>query len=198
MRPMLTIARAICIFCLAVLVSGCAEEVGASARNIAAVQHVSGEQPYIALMTMVGTKNNRGAHTALLINASQRVIYDPAGTFKHHTLAERGDVQYGITDQALEFFKRYHARDDFYVHTQRVAVSAETAEQVLRRTQQQGPSPKMFCTINTGQILADIPQFSFITPTLFPEKLRSQFAQIPGVQDSKLYESDHGKLIPTN
>lgn len=197
MRMLISGLRVLALILAGVTVSGCAHEVGASARDIAAVQYAAEEPPYVALITMVNTRTGKGAHSALLINASQRVIYDPAGTFQHHTLAERGDVHYGITDQALTFYKRYHARDAYFVHTQKVLVSPEVAEAVLRRTQQQGPSPKMFCTINTAEILQDIPQFSIIRPTLFPEKLRTQFSRVPGVEDSFLRENDHGKLIPT-
>lgn len=192
------IVRVFCLMAMAALSAACAQEVNASRAEIASVRYVADEAPYIALLTMVNDKSQRGAHSALLINASERVIYDPAGTFAHSTLAEKGDIQYGVTDQALQFYKRYHARDSHFVHTQKLNVSAELAEAVLRRAQLQGPSPKMFCTINTAQILQDIPQFSFIKPGFYPEGLRKQFATIPGIENSYLRESDHGKLVPTN
>lgn len=198
MHVLSTFARAALLIWMAITVSGCAQEVGASARDIAAVQYVADEPPYVALVTMVSQRTGKGAHSALLINGSQRVIYDPAGTYRHDKVAERGDVHYGIDDRMLSYYKRYHARDNYFVHTQKVHVTPEVAEAVLRRTQQQGPSAKMFCTLNTGQILAGIPQFAFIRPTLFPEKLRSQFARIDGVEDDYLYETDRGKQIPTN
>lgn len=39
--------------------------------------------PRISLYTMVNNESGAGAHSALVINASQRVIFDPTGTFKH-------------------------------------------------------------------------------------------------------------------
>lgn len=180
------------------LTSACAVEKNASSKNIAAVSHVSEERPYIAVVSMVNRGSGRAAHTAMLINASQRVIYDPAGTFQHPELQERGDIHYGVNDRMLSYYNRYHARFSHYVHTQKVYVSAETAEAVLRRTQAQGASPKMFCTIHTGEILKDIPQFSHIQPGFFPEGLRRQMASVPGVIDSYVIEEDREKVVPTN
>ncbi|MEO0913437.1 MAG: hypothetical protein AAFY59_10675, partial [Pseudomonadota bacterium] len=90
----------------------------------------------------------------------------------------------------------YHARFSHYVHTQKIYVTPELAERVLRRTQAQGPSPKMFCTMHTAQILRDMPEFSYIRPGFFPENLRRQIAKYPGVIDSYVVEEDLEKALP--
>ena len=39
----------------------------------------------------------------LLINGSQQVLYDPAGTFTHPDLPRAGDVHYGMTPRFVDF-----------------------------------------------------------------------------------------------
>ena len=52
--------------------------------------------PALTLYTMVSNKTGAGAHTSLMINGSQRVIFDPAGSVQHPDIAERGDVLFGF------------------------------------------------------------------------------------------------------
>ncbi|MEO0388575.1 MAG: hypothetical protein AAF281_13795 [Pseudomonadota bacterium] len=189
----LRIAAALVVVSLA----ACSDPGRAPSEEIAAARFVSDDAPYIALVTMVDRRDGRGAHTGLIVNASERVIYDPAGTFGHEDLPERDDVHYGISDRYLDFYERYHARFSHFVHVQRVYVSPAVAEAALRRTKAQGPSPKMFCTVNTGQILRDIPGFESIRPGLFPEGLRRQMAKLPGVEDRFVYEEDREKALPS-
>lgn len=184
------------LVCILVALAGCAREVSSSASDIARASHTSDERPYIALVSMVDRRDERAAHTAMIINASQRIIYDPAGTFQHPSMPERGDVHYGATDRMVDYYERYHARFSHYVHTQKIYVTPELAERVLRRTEAQGPSPKMFCTINTAQILKDMPEFSYIKVGFFPENLRRQIAKYPGVVDTYVVEEDREKALP--
>ena len=50
--------------------------------------------PSITLFTVVNNKTGAGAHSGLLINASERVLFDPAGSFYHPRLPERNDLHY--------------------------------------------------------------------------------------------------------
>lgn len=181
---------------LVAALAACAEEKGAAPYQIDQARHVSDEEPYIALVSMVNRKDEKAAHSALIINASQRVIYDPAGTFQHPELVERGDIHYGATDRMVDYYKRYHARFSHYVHEQRIRVPYEIAELALQRAQAQGPSPKMFCTQHTIAILNDVPGLPDFKPTFFPENLRREVARIPGVIDAYVYEQDDGKNVP--
>ncbi len=179
------------------LVAGCtAVEVGSSPDEIAAVRYVPDEQPYIAVVSMVAHDDQRAAHSALIISASQRVIYDPAGTFEHPDLKERGDIHYGADDRMVNYYKRYHARFSHFVHEQRIPVTPEVAEAALLRAQAQGPSPKMFCTRHTVAILNDVPGLPDFTPSFFPENLRREVASLPGIVDSYVYENDRAKAVP--
>jgi len=183
----------------AVVVSGCAVEVGSSPAELAAARHVSDDPPYVSVVTMVNNGSGRAAHSALIINGSERVIYDPAGTFQHQELAERGDIHYGATDRMVSYYMRYHARFSHFVHEQRLYVSPAVAEATLRRAQLQGPSPKMMCNFHTTDILNDVGAFGTLNASIFPEKLRQQFATIPGVQDHYTREdADRAKAVPNS
>ena len=193
---MRALVAAILLGCLA-LVTGCAVEVGASKQSLAAARHVATEPPYVEVVSMVDRRDGRAAHTALIINASERVIYDPAGTFQHEDLAERGDIHYGATDRMVSYYERYHARFSHFVHVQRIPVTAQVAEGVLRRAEAQGPSPKMFCTYHTFGVLNDSLPGVTLERSFFPEALRRQVADLPGVADRYRVEEDREKAVPT-
>ena len=144
----------------------------------------------LTLYTMINNNTGRGAHTALMINGSQRVIFDPAGTFKHKSLPERNDVIFGITPRVADVYTRYHARKTFHVQVQQIDVSPEVAEMALREVMANGAVGKGRCANNTSQVLARLPGFESIKQTWFPRKLATQFGEIPGVTSQELYEYD--------
>lgn len=179
----------------AVLLTGCADNVYAPDDAVAAARYVSDEAPYISLMTMVNRSDDQGAHSAIIANGSQVVLYDPAGTFKHETVPERGDVFYGITPRMKEVYEWYHARDTTYVVEQRLPVSRAFADQMIARMEAQGPSPKMFCGINTAEILRSFDTFAHVPRSLYPSKLMDAFGQVPGVTSRRVYQEDTGQNI---
>lgn len=136
----------------------------------------------LTLFTMKNVGSDNGAHTGLMISASQRVIFDPAGTFGHETIPERNDVHFGITPGILDFYRTYHARETYYVIEQYLEVSPEKAETALRLALNNGPVPKAQCTRATSSILMRVPELgSFFRPSLFPNGLHDQFARLPDV-----------------
>lgn len=194
MRRLLRLAA---ILLLAGLAAGCAGvEMGASGKEIVAARHVSDEAPYVAVVSMVSNETGWAAHTALVINASQRVIYDPAGTFRHPDMPERGDVHYGADDRMLSYYERYHARLSHHVHVQKIPVPLAVAERALRRAEAQGPSPKLWCTWDTVQVLNDVEGLPRFDSTFFPQQLRAQIARVPGVEDRFRHERDRGQMVP--
>ena len=92
----------------ALALSGCIKETAhyASDKMVRDVAYVHDGPPRISLYTMVNNESGAGAHSALVINASQRVIFDPAGTIKHDVFVEQDDVLYGATPSVLEFYTR--------------------------------------------------------------------------------------------
>lgn len=146
--------------------------------------------PALTLYTMVNRETGTGAHTSLMINASQRVIFDPAGSVQHPAIPERADVLYGITPRIEDFYARAHSRKSHYVVIQRIEVPAETAEKALRLVVANGAVSQAYCAQVTSQILRQLPGFSSIRPTFFPVKLSDQFGRIPGVTTRELREDD--------
>ena len=83
--------------CLALTVSACSKPAAwASDEDLAKVQYRDAGPTKLTLFTMINNRSGTGAHTSLMISASQRVIWDPAGSFYHPSIPERNDVLFGI------------------------------------------------------------------------------------------------------
>lgn len=155
---------------------------------LAQQRYVSTEGPSLTLITVISNGTNGGAHTGLVVNASERVIFDPAGTFRHPNMPERYDVIFGVTDGRLESYIDYHARVTYRVQVQKIPVSAEVAELALRLVQQAGPVPKANCANATSELISQLPGFGGVKKTWFPRKLADQFGQYPGVTERLVYD----------
>jgi hypothetical protein len=149
----------------------------------------------LTIFTMVNNRTGRGGHTALMVNGSQRVIFDPAGSFRDSRVAERGDVIYGVTPGWLQAYKSAHARVTHHVVSQEIQVSAEQAELALSLVQGNGAVRGAFCAQATTGILTQIDGFEGIQRTFFPENLMEQVAALPDVTTTKLYEDDAGNVV---
>lgn len=144
----------------------------------------------ITLFTVISNRSNEGAHSGLMINGSQRVMFDPAGTWWHRTIPERNDVHYGITPRVLAYYKDYHTRETYRTVVQTLEVSPEVAEAALREAQAYGAVPKAYCSQSVSTILSRLPGFGGFKTTFFPKKTMRQFAEIPGVTTETLYDDD--------
>ncbi len=157
------------------------------------IQSVAYRDPgpaYMTLFTMKNVDTDNGAHTGLMINASQRVIFDAAGTFGHESIPERNDVHYGINPQVAEFYISYHARATYYLLIQKKIVPDEVAEQAKQLVEQNGAVPKAFCTNHTSRAIAKLPGFETVRTSFFPDTLARQFGALPGVETSTYREND--------
>jgi len=139
---------------------------------------------------MKNVDSDNGAHTSLLINASQRIMFDPAGSFAVETIPERNDVLFGMTPQIEALYVSYHARETYYVVEQRLEVPAQVAERALRLALANGPVPKAGCTLATSRLLMQLPGFTSLRRTFFPDNLQEDFAELPGVETKVHRESD--------
>lgn len=162
---------------------------------VAAAAFRSAAPPSLTVFTMINNRTGKGGHTALMVNGSQRVIFDPAGSFRDTRVVERGDVLYGITPGWLAAYKSAHARETHHVVSQEIRVSAAQAEQALRLVQENGSVPGAFCANATTGILARIDGFQNINSTFYPEKLMEQLSTFPNVTTTKLYENDSGDVV---
>ncbi len=178
---------------------GTASAPSASDAAIQAARYVDDDPPSVTLFTVVNNRTGAGAHSGLLINGSERVLFDPAGSFYHPRLPERGDMHHGMSDRMVAFYIDYHARETYRVIEQTVPVSPGVAELVLARAKARGAVAKSFCANSISGILRDVPGFETIGSTMFPNRLSADFAQLPGVTTRTITDDDaddnHGVLL---
>ncbi|KPQ20606.1 MAG: hypothetical protein HLUCCA24_02000 [Rhodobacteraceae bacterium HLUCCA24] len=178
---------------LAAAVAGCGPpNAGAWAPEevVARAAYRGDGPPIIRLYTMVNNRSGAGAHTSLLINASQQVIFDPAGNVEHPGVPERNDVLFGVTTEFERIYRSAHARETHHVVIQTRPVSPEVAEMAFRAVQRAGPVQPAQCTLVTARVLSELPGFESIRPVWFPRQLMEAFGQLPGVTEEKLVEYD--------
>lgn len=184
---------------LFVAACGTAEPKWASDEAVAQARYVHKGPSSITLYTVLATRDGSGAHAGLLINGSQRVMFDPAGTWHHPTLPERNDVHFGMTPLMVDFYEDYHARETFDVVAQTIEVSPAVAELALRRAMEYGAVPKAQCTVATSSILRGVPGFEGLPSSWYPKKLMDAFGRLPGVKTRTITDNDtndnHGVLL---
>ncbi|WP_051927646.1 hypothetical protein [Ruegeria halocynthiae] len=181
---------------LAVTVAGCtgSQRPQADQSDIVARSYQDPGPSTLTLYTMINTRNGSGAHTSLMISGSERVIFDPAGSFRADVVPIKDDVLYGITPNAERAYRSSHARETHYARIQTIQVSPQQAEIALQLAKQMGPVAGAFCANSTAQLLQQVPGFEQINTTFYPVKLSDQFGQIPGVSTTEYRESDNADL----
>jgi hypothetical protein len=188
-----------CLAALFALAACAAEPVWSPDDVVARAAYVHDGPPSITLFTVLNNTNNAGEHSALMINGSQRLLFDPAGTWRHPNLPERNDVHFGITPKMVDFYIDYHARENYRVVEQTVMVSPEVAELALERALAYGPVPKAQCARATTTVLRGLPGFETIPSTFGPKKVMRAFGQLPGVSERVITDDDanqnHGVLL---
>lgn len=168
-----------------------AEPVWAPDEAVQKARYSSSGPAMLTLFTVVNVNSGNGGHSALLVSApSERVLFDPAGSFHHPRLPERNDVVHGMSDAAVDFFIDYHSRTSWRVYKQDLVVSPEVAEAALRAVEAYGAVPKAYCANSISTILKGLPGFENIRVTMFPTNLQKQFAKYPGVVTSQYHDMD--------
>ena len=180
--------------CLALSACARPQEPNADDATLAAVSYRDPGPATLTLYTMVNNRSGAGAHASLMINASERVIFDPAGSFKADVVPERNDVLYGITPGVALAYRGSHARETHHVVVQTLEVTPQQAQIAYNLARQAGPVPGAYCANSTATILKQVPGLEDIKVTFYPVKLSDQFADIPGVVTKRYYENDSGDL----
>lgn len=188
--PTMLSRRAFVIGAPLALAACSADPVWAPDTAVNGATYRSGGPSTLTLFTVKNTGSGNGAHSALLIDASQRVLFDPAGSFQADAIPERNDVLFGFSPTAEQVYISYHARTDYYVVVQTTAVSSAVAEQALQLAQTNGAVAKANCTRATSAIIRQLPGFGSIGGSWFPNNLSDAFGQIPGVQTREVREQD--------
>ncbi|GFE64842.1 hypothetical protein KIN_19160 [Litoreibacter roseus] len=144
----------------------------------------------LTLITVVNNRSGSGAHSALLINGSQRVVWDPAGTWWNPAAPERNDLHYGMTDQMVDIYIDYHTRETYRTVVQEIKVSRAVADQAIREASAYGAVPKAYCAVSTADILNGLPGFGSIPTSYFPNSMMDAFAKLPGVKTRVFRDDD--------
>jgi len=181
---------------LAVTVAGCAtsQRPQADQSEIVARSYRDPGPSTLTLYTMINTRSGSGAHTSLMISASERVIFDPAGSFRADVVPIKDDVLYGITPAVERAYRSSHARETHFARIQTIQVTPQQAEIAYQLAKQSGPAAGGYCANSTARLLQQVPGFDQIDVTFFPVKLSDQFGQIPGVVTTEYRENDSADL----
>jgi hypothetical protein len=184
------LVRALSLCAVAVL-AGCGAPYQAPVdpQVLRAATYRSNGPAQIALVTNISNRDGGGAHSALIIDGPQRVVYNPYGTWSHPASPEQGDVHYGFTPEMEAWFIDYHARETYRVQVQRLQVSPEVAAEALRRAEAYGATGPAQCTIAISTVLRGLPGFEEFPVVLWPSKAADAFAKVPGVK-STVYVDD--------
>lgn len=188
-RQILSRLRLFVLMALAlVTVAACAgERAWAPDEAIQAARYVHGGRPELTIVTVMNYRTKRGDHTAMFINADERVLFDPAGSWKLPNVPERNDLHYGMRPQIGASYYLSHTRETHYTVVQRIPVSMETALRAKKLAQEAGPVPPAHCAVSTIAILRELPGFGDLRSGYYPNKLMDQIAEIPGVITHELH-----------
>lgn len=181
--------RALILMVLAfVALSACAgERVWAPDADVQAARYIHGGQAELTIATVMNYRTKRGDHTALFINADERVLFDPAGSWTLPHVPERNDLHYGITPRIGASFYLSHTRETHYTVVQRIPVSMETALRAKQLASEAGPVPPAHCAVSTIAILRELPGFEDLRSGYYPHRLMEQIAAKPNVITHELH-----------
>ncbi|MEM7473287.1 MAG: hypothetical protein AAF340_18210 [Pseudomonadota bacterium] len=183
--------RAWLVLALLAVLSACGAEPIWSEQH--QIDRVATRAPGPATLTLITVLNNRsgaGAHSALVINGPQRVVWDPAGTWWNPNAPERNDLHFGISDKMLATYVDYHTRESFDTVTQKVVVSDALAARAYALAKGYGAVPKTQCAISTGKILRQLPGFEAMPVGYAPKRLMQAFGALPNVETRRFEDGD--------
>lgn len=184
--------RILALLTLVLGLSACAgESVWAPDEEVQRAHYASSGPATLTLFTVINVESGNGGHAGLLVSApSERVLFDPAGSFHHPRLPERNDVVHGMTDAAVDFYIDYHSRTSWRVVRQDLVVPPAVAEQALRAVKEYGAVPKAYCANSISTVLQGLPGFESIKVTMFPTALQDAFSGFQGVVRSEYHDMD--------
>lgn len=189
------------LFLLAVtaaLAACSADHKSASDAEVAAAIYVAGPPASITLITSINGRSGAGAHSALVINGSQRVLYDPAGSWEltGGLAPKRNDLHFGMTAPFLKSYIDFQAGGVFYVVSQTLLVPQAVADQAIAAAVIQGAAPKAYCSHYVSAVLRRLPGLDALPETFFPKVLSRGFAKVPGVTGQTINGDDKGLADP--
>lgn len=185
----------LCPVVAALCLAGCSgDHKWASDADVARSTYVAGPPASITLITSINGRSGSGAHSAIIINGSQRVLFDPAGSWELQDgqAPERNDLHYGMTPGALQSYLEFQSNGIFYVISQTVQVPIEVADREIAAAAAFGSTPQAYCTHSTSTLMRTVPGFESLPVTFFPKVLAQHLGKMPGVQTQILQGPDGG------
>ncbi|MBY4893755.1 hypothetical protein KUL25_13370 [Rhodobacteraceae bacterium N5(2021)] len=182
-RLLRTLAVGVMVLTLAACVG---DEVWAPDDAVARATYVPPGAPTVTLITSINTTSNAGAHSALLIDGAQRLLFDPAGNWHNPGVPERNDVLFGMSQPYLDMYMAFQSNGAFEVRTQTIDITPAVAQQLSQAVQSYGAVPPAYCSRSITEILGATPGFTSIQQTFFPLNTMEQFAQLPGVREATI------------
>lgn len=182
--------RLLLVLLLPLFLADCAKPVWAPDAAVQKARYHSGTAPSITLFTVIRKRGNEGAHSGLLINGDETVIFDPAGSWTNPAAPERNDVHFGMTPLMVKYYIDYHARSTYDVYEQTVPVSSAVAQAAIARALDNGAVMDAMCGRNVSRILHGLPGFESIGQTYFPKQIMRQFGALPGAVTTKHTDQD--------
>jgi len=142
----------LCLCLSLVALVGCgAERQAASQEPLAYTPYVAEGPATITLITSINGRSNSGAHSALVINGSERVLYDPAGSWAlmDGMAPERDDMHFGMFPAALDNYIAFQSNGIFYATEQTIVVPLAVADQAIATAKAQGSTPRRCVAIRS-------------------------------------------------
>lgn len=175
---------AVLALCLAISLSGCAGTLYSSPPDVAKRDRHSPEAaPEIALVTVMHKPTRFMWHSALLITADERILYESGGYWIDPENRRLGDVHYNMNDARLrDYVARRGNPKVWEITLHRVAVPKEVAQEAKHRAETNQLVLGGFCAVGVAELLKGLPGFDHIGPVLLPHDLVPRFAEIPGVR----------------
>ena len=179
----------LCLCLSLVALVGCgAERQAASQESLAYTPYVAEGPATITLITSINGRSNSGAHSALVINGSERVLNDPAGSWAlmDGMAPERDDMHFGMFPAALDNYIAFQSNGIFYATEQTIVVPLAVADQAIAAAKAQGSTPKALCGNSVSTVLSKLPGFESLSVAYLPKAISREFAKLPGVVETRI------------
>lgn len=169
---------------IALSLSGCAGMMYSSPPEIAQRDRYSPQaEPEISLLTITHKPTSFMWHSALLITADERILYESGGYWKDPEDRRLADVHYNLTDERLrDYIARRGDPDVWQITLHRVEVSEDIALEAKRRAQTNQLVLGGFCAMGVAEVLKGLPGFDHLGPVFLPHDLVPVFEEIPDVE----------------
>ncbi len=147
--------------------------------------------PPSTTLVLAEHKGGSGAvHAALIVTGSERLIYDPSGSFTHPDTRRYGDVVYGASDEIVELFALHNADRNHDAVMRTIALESDEAEILLNSARTHGGAMPGFCAKSVASVLRSVPRFASMRDTFWPSNVQQDFENVSPVEIRSVSDTD--------